>query len=221
MLLKPNFRPLVVEIDGVDSLSQAEQWLAFQPESVRAVTSIADGGVIVQRPLARPGAFVDDTAQLIGGIIIEPGCYIGPYAVLRLDEKETIEPMVVGEDSNIQDGAVVHSTTVRIGSRVIVAHQAIVHGAEVEDDVTIYIQAVVDGGGTVIGRGSFLHQGSYVGKGIRIPSERYVEPGRKLLTQSDADALPPVPEELVQIRNHVLEHNRAHVSRHNKSRELS
>ncbi|MCP4678771.1 MAG: hypothetical protein GY854_25445 [Deltaproteobacteria bacterium] len=221
MILKPNFRKLVVEIDGVGTRSQAEQWLVDQPESVRAVTSITDGGVIIQGPVVKPGAFVDDTAQLIGGIIIEPGCYVGPYAVLRLDENETLEPLVVGEESNIQDGAVVHSTTQRIGRRVIVAHQAIVHGAQVEDDVTIYIQAVVDGGGTVIGQGSFLHQGSYVGKGIRVPRGRYVEPGRKVLTQSEANELPSVPEDLIQIYHHVIELNRAHVSRHSKSRELS
>ena len=94
------------------------------------------------------------------------------------------------------------------------AHQSIVHGAVVEDDVTIYIQAVVDGGGTVIGKGAFLHQGSYVGKGVRIPEHRYVAPGQRVLTQAEADALGPIPEALLHVRAHVLELNDAHVKRY-------
>ncbi len=209
-----NLRPLIIKVENVASRAQAEEWLAAQTETVRAVTTIAKSGAIVQQPFVEEGACVDPTAQLIGGVIIKRGCYVGPFAVVRLDEKEGAEPLVFGEDSNLQDCAIVHSTTTQIGRRVIVAHQSIVHGAKIEDDVTIYIQAVVDGGGTVIGRGSFLHQGSYVGKGVRIPKGRYIAPGQKVLTQADADVLPPVPSELVQIRDHVLEHNRAHVSRH-------
>ena len=80
-----------------------------------------------------------------------------------------------------------------------------------EDDVSLYIQAVVDGGGTVVRKGSFLHQGSYVGKGIQIPEGRYVEPGQKILTQEMADRLPPVPDGIKALRDHVLELNMRHV----------
>jgi carbonic anhydrase/acetyltransferase-like protein (isoleucine patch superfamily) len=97
---------------------------------------------------------------------------------------------------------------------VIVAHQAIVHGAVLQDEVTLYIQATADGAGTQIGRGSFLNQGSYVGKGIKVPPGRHVAPGQKVLTQKEADQLPPVPEQLVGIQKHVLELNRLHVERH-------
>jgi carbonic anhydrase/acetyltransferase-like protein (isoleucine patch superfamily) len=147
-------------------------------------------------------------------MIISKGCYVGPYAVVRLDEKPSAEPLVVGEDTNLQDCSVVHATTQHIGRRVIVAHQSIVHGAVVEDDVTIYIQAVVDGGGTVLGRGSFLHQGSYVGKGLRVPEGRYVEPGRRVLNQAEADALGPVPDALRAVREHVMECNALHTKRY-------
>jgi carbonic anhydrase/acetyltransferase-like protein (isoleucine patch superfamily) len=96
---------------------------------------------------------------------------------------------------------------------VIVAHQAIVHGATVEDDVTIYIQAVAVGN-TVLGKGCFLHQGSYVGKGLSLAPDRYVAPGQKVLTQAEADALPEVPESLLDIHRTVIEHNRHHVCCH-------
>jgi len=209
----PNTRPLTLN-PAVTGGEEAASWLDKQPEEVRRTTHLTHGGGLAQRAVVEPGAFVDPTAQLIGGMIVSKGCYIGPYAVIRLDEKPDAMPLVIGADTNIQDCAIVHSTTQRIGARVIVAHQAIVHGAVVEDDVTIYIQAVVDGGGTVIGRGCFIHQGAYVGKGIKVPAGRYVEPGQKVLTQEQADALGPIPDALVHVRDHVMELNESHARRH-------
>ena len=197
-----------------DQREAAKTWLAAQSANVQRVTAVRDDGSVVQGAVVDPSTFVDRTAQLFGGMIIGQRCYIGPFAVIRLDEKPDPEPLIIGDDTNLQDFAVVHSTTQHIGARVIVAHQAIVHGARLEDDVTLYIQAVADGGGTVIGAGSFLHQGSYVGKGLRIAEGRYVEPGRKVLTQAEADALPPVPDALKEVRAHVMELNAAHVNRY-------
>lgn len=201
-------------LENVDHGGDPKTWLAAQDEMVRRVTFVCDHCGLAQRPVIDPTAYVDPAARLMGGVILGPRCYVGPFAVVRLDEKPDAAPLVVGADSNLQDGAIVHSTTGNIGSRVIVAHQAIVHGAEVEDDVTLYIQAVADGGGTVLGAGSFLHQGTYVGKGIRLAPGRYVAPGQKVLTQAEADALPDVPAELKSLRDHVLELNLSHVPRH-------
>jgi carbonic anhydrase/acetyltransferase-like protein (isoleucine patch superfamily) len=208
-----NLRPFPLRHPGISK--DAEKWLAAQPDTVRRVTFIKDGEVF-QRPHVDAGAFVDPTAQLIGGVYVSAGCFIGPYAVVRLDEKPGPAPLIIGRDSNLQDFALIHADTIRIGDRVIVAHQAVVHGAEVDDDVTIYIQAVVDGGGTIVGRGAFLHQGCYVGKGIHIAPGRYVEPGQRVLTQAEADSLVEVPEALKAIRAKVLEHNRLHREVHNR-----
>jgi phenylacetic acid degradation protein len=216
--MHPNATPFPIDVGVGDSHFEARQWLEAQSETVRRVTRVDPNGRLVQEPVVEAGAWVDPTARLIGGMIIGAGCYVGPYAVIRLDEKPTPEPLIIGAGSNVQDCAVIHSTTQRIGGRVIVAHQSIVHGAVVEDDVTIYIQAVVDGGGTIIGRGAFLHQGSYVGKGVRVPAGRYVAPGQKVLTQAEADALGPVPEALLHVREHVLASNDAHVRRYLSAR---
>jgi carbonic anhydrase/acetyltransferase-like protein (isoleucine patch superfamily) len=175
------------------------------------------GDAVYQQPFVNSAAHVDETALLIGGMIINKGCFIGPCAVIRLDEKNSADPLIIGENTNIQDGAIVHSTTQSIGRNVIVAHQAIVHGAVIEDNVTLYIQAVADGNGSVIGEGSFLHQGSYVGKGIIIAKDRFVDAGVKVLTQKQADALGPVPDEFKRIKEHVLELNAGHVQRHPES----
>lgn len=219
MSIQLNLRPLVVA-SPIDSPRDFENWLCSQSEGVRRTMAMSPSGSPYQKPWIDERAYVDPTACLMGGMVISRGCYVGPYAVIRLDEKPDLEPLFIDEESNVQDGAIIHSTTQHIGKRVIVAHQAIVHGARVEDDVTIYIQAVVDGGGTVIGQGCFLHQGSYVGKGIALAQGRYVEPGRKILTQADADALPGVPEALLKVRAHVLELNAAHVGSHLESARL-
>ncbi|MCP4604147.1 MAG: hypothetical protein GY847_27105 [Proteobacteria bacterium] len=209
-----NLRALRITVDGMETREQALQWLSKQDEAIQRVTRVNKDGFLEQSPVVGAESYVDPTSQLIGGVILGRGCYVGPFAVVRLDEKPTPEPLIIGDETNLQDGSIVHSTTQKIGARVIVAHQSIVHGAQIEDDVTIYIQAVADGGGTVIQSGTFLHQGSYVGKGINIPKGSYVEPGRKILTQAEADALPPVPQALIDIRNHVLEHNREHTVLH-------
>lgn len=208
-----NLRPFVlksVDLAGRDPRA----WLAEQPEDVRAVTVVEPDGTLFQRPMVEPGACVDPTAQLIGGVIVRAGCYVGPYCVVRLDEKADAFPLVIGRNSNLQDFSVVHADAHHIGERVIVAHQAIVHGGNIEDDVTLYIQAVVDGGGTTIGKGSVLHQGSYVGKGIEVAPNRYVPPGQKVLTQDEADRLGPVPDPLKRLHDHVVEHNMAHTRRY-------
>ncbi len=216
MSTKDNLRPFPLFVDGCHNRQDAEAWLRGQPEEVQRVTWVDAEGNLMQRPVVEDGTYVDPSALLIGGMILRPGSYVGPQAVVRLDENNVPAPMILGVESNIQDFALVHSHTTRIGDRVIVAHHAVVHGAVVEDDAALYIQAVADGGGTVIGQGSFLNQGAYVGKGIKIPPQRHVPPGAKILTQSEADALGPVPEQIEAIRLHVLELNRLHVQRHLK-----
>jgi len=219
--MKNNLRPLILRVPEVVDRDSAARWLEKQSEAVKRVTTVADDGTLLQRPDVHQGAFVDDSARLYGAMIVSNGCYVGPMAVIRLDELDTPEPLVIGEWSNIQDGAVVHSTTRKIGNRVIIAHQSILHGAVLEDDVSLYIQAVVDGGGTVIGKCSFLHQGSYVGKGVHVPEGRYVEPGQKVLNQAAAEDLPPVPEAIKKLRDHVLELNMRHVKTYSELKKYA
>ncbi len=208
-----NLRPFIlkcVDLAGRDP----HEWLSTQPDDVRAVTQVEPDGTLFQHPVVEPGACVDPTALLTGGVIVRAGCYVGPYSVVRLDEKADPFPLVIERDTNLQDFSVVHANAHHIGERVIVAHQAIVHGGNFEDDVTIYIQAVVVGGGTTIGKGSMLHQGSYVGKGIEVAPNRYVPPGQKVMTQKEADRLGPVPESLKRLHDRVLECNMAHTRRY-------
>ena len=71
----------------------------------------------------------------------------------------------IGNDTNIQDGAVIHCTYQKaktvIGSRVSIAHTAVVHGCTVEDDVLIGMGAIIMDD-AVIGRGSVIAAGAVV-----------------------------------------------------------
>ena len=70
----------------------------------------------------------------MGKVIIKSRVFVGPFAVIRADEPGpdgTVQPIVIGEDSNVQDRAVIHAlggTGVSIGPCSSIAHGAIVHG---------------------------------------------------------------------------------------------
>jgi hypothetical protein len=99
-------------------------------------------------PRIAPGAWVADSAVVIGDVRLAAGASLWPTAVARGD----VCPIVVGEGSNVQDGAVLHGDpgqAVTIGSDVTIGHRAVVHGATLEDGCLIGIGAIVLNGVTV------------------------------------------------------------------------
>uniref|UniRef100_E6QVB1 Carbonate dehydratase n=1 Tax=mine drainage metagenome TaxID=410659 RepID=E6QVB1_9ZZZZ len=85
-------------------------------------------------PVIDESAFVDPTAIICGKVVIGANVFIGPYAVIRADEVDEsgqMETIVIGANSNIQDGVVIHSKSgaaVQIGEQTSIAHRSIVHG---------------------------------------------------------------------------------------------
>lgn len=114
--------------------------------------------------------FLADNAVVVGQVAMGDNCTVWFNAVVRGD----VHSISIGDDTNIQDGAVIHCTYQRaktvIGSRVSIAHTAVVHGCTVEDDVLIGMGAIVMDD-AVIGRGSVIAAGAVVLPGTR------VEPG--------------------------------------------
>ena len=106
-----------------------------------------------------PGAsdaplFIAPNATVLGEVTLAPGVSIWFGAVLRADKAR----ITVGEGSNIQDNAVVHTSRnhpVTIGREVSVGHGAILHGCEVHDHVLIGMGAIAMNG-AVIGERSIL-----------------------------------------------------------------
>ena len=129
-------------------------------------------------PRVHPTAFVHPLAAVIGEVELGARASVWPFAVLRGDS----DRIAVGDDSNVQDGAVVHAdrgVPAAIGARVTVGHRAIVHGATVEDDCLVGMGAVLLNG-VVLGRGSIVAAGAVVPEGLVVPSDSLVMgvPGR-------------------------------------------
>jgi carbonic anhydrase/acetyltransferase-like protein (isoleucine patch superfamily) len=118
-------------------------------------------------PTVHPAAFVHPLAAVIGDVTLGAEASVWPFAVLRGDTAA----IVVGAQSNVQDGAVVHvdrGVPATLGARVAVGHRAIVHGATVEDDCLIGMAAVILNG-VVVGRASLVAAGAVVREGTVVP----------------------------------------------------
>lgn len=93
--------------------------------------------------------FIAPNATIIGDVTTGHGCSIWFNAVLRGD----VNSIRIGNNVNIQDGAVLHATyertTVEIGNDVSVGHNAIIHGATIGDKVLVGMGATVLDGAVV------------------------------------------------------------------------
>lgn len=141
-------------------------------------------------PQVHESAFVDPTAILCGMVIVRENVFIGPYAVIRADEVDdsgTMEPIIIGANSNIQDGVVIHSKSgaaVTIGERTSIAHRAIVHGpCSVGNDVFIGFNSVLFNcslGDGVVVRYNAVVDGIDLPAGFYVPSTERIGPATDL-----------------------------------------
>jgi carbonic anhydrase/acetyltransferase-like protein (isoleucine patch superfamily) len=139
-----------------------------------------------KQPQVPASAWVHASATVVGDVTLGEQASVWPGAVLRGDR----DAIVVGAETNIQDGAVLHcdpGLPLRIGARVTVGHRAVLHGCTVEDGALIGIGAIVLNG-AVVGAGSLVAAGAVVGEGMEIPSHSLVVgvPAKVLRPLSDA-----------------------------------
>ena len=123
-------------------------------------------GVAVETP-ADGAWWAAPNATLVGRVVLRRNASVWFNAVLRGDN----EPIVIGEDSNVQDGAVLHTdmgSPLTLGRQVTIGHLAMLHGCEVGDGSLIGIGAVVLNGAR-IGRGCLIGAKALVGEGKVIP----------------------------------------------------
>ncbi|HEY0858904.1 MAG TPA: gamma carbonic anhydrase family protein [Albitalea sp.] len=118
-------------------------------------------------PELAEGAWVADSAQVMGQVVLERDASVWFGAVLRGDT----EPLRVGRGSNIQDGSLVHADVgypVNIGEHVTVGHHVVLHGCTVGDGSLIGIRSVILNGAR-IGKHSLVGAGSLVTEGKEFP----------------------------------------------------
>ncbi|MEO6848258.1 MAG: gamma carbonic anhydrase family protein [Chthoniobacterales bacterium] len=136
-------------------------------------------------PQLHPSVYVAPMAYLSGSVRIGANSSIWPQCSLRGD----IHHITIGENSNIQDGSVVHVDTeypAIIGNYVTVGHRAIVHACVIEDEVLIGMGAVILDGAR-IGRRSIIGANALVTKGTVVPPGSLFlgSPGKVVKTLDD------------------------------------
>ena len=144
------------------------------------------------RPTIHRSAFVDDSAQVIGDVVIGEDASIWMAVVMRGD----VNHIRLGARSNVQDGTVVHvmreTHPTLIGEDVTIGHQACIHGCTIEDRVLVGMGAIVLNG-AVIGRDSIVAAGALVLEGAVIPPRSLVmgSPAkvRRALTDDEVDSI--------------------------------
>jgi len=117
-------------------------------------------------------AYIHETAILIGDVEVNSLASIWPYAVLRADG----DKIKVGEESNIQDGSVIHSDPgfpTIIGKKVTIGHRAIIHGSKIKGPAIIGMGSILLNG-TEIGEYSIIGAGAVVLEGTKIPERSLV-----------------------------------------------
>lgn len=118
-----------------------------------------------------PGScWIAENATLIGDVTFGENCSVWFNAVVRGD----VNRIVLGDNVNIQDGAVIHCTYEKtetvMGNNVSIGHNAIVHGCRIDDNVLIGMGAIVMDNchvesGCIIAAGAVLLEGAQVESG--------------------------------------------------------
>jgi len=111
--------------------------------------------------------FVADNATLVGLVRLENNASVWFNAVLRGDN----ELITVGENSNIQDGSVLHTDPgyeLKIGRNVTVGHKVMLHGCTIGDNSLIGINSVILNGAR-IGKNCLVGANSLITEGKEIP----------------------------------------------------
>jgi carbonic anhydrase/acetyltransferase-like protein (isoleucine patch superfamily) len=143
------------------------------------------------QPALEAGAWAAPSADLIGDVRLASRASVWFGAVIRADNT----PILIGEETNLQDGAVGHSdpgAPLTIGARVTIGHQAIVHGCTISDDCLIGMGARILNG-AVLGPECLVGAGALITEGKRFDGGSLIvgAPARvvRLLTDQEKEAI--------------------------------
>lgn len=162
-------------------------------------------------PQIDPSAFIHPLSAIIGHTFVGRRVMVSPFASIRGDEGQ---PIFVGDESNVQDGVILHALeteenghpieanlveadgkkySVYVGKRVSLAHQVQIHGpAYVGDDTFVGMKTLVFK--AKVENNCVIEPGCII-MGVSVPSGRYVPAGTVLKTQKDAQNLPEITDD--------------------------
>jgi phenylacetic acid degradation protein len=115
---------------------------------------------------------VHPAAQILGDVIIGPGCYVAANATLRGD----FGRVLVEGDSSVQEGCVLHTSSISdciIGRGTTIGHGAIVHGARLGRNVLVGMRSIVLDEAEIDDE-SLIRAGAIVKSDMRAPPRSYL-----------------------------------------------
>lgn len=148
-----------------------------------------------QTPKQDPDCFIAETAVVIGNVTLKNQSSIWFGAVLRGD----IEPIEIGERTNIQDNSVVHTkhdAPVKIGNDVSVGHLVNLHGCTVGNNCVI-------GMGATLLDGCVIGDNCIIGANTLIPPNKTIPAGSLVIGSPGRIARPLTEEEIAGIKENA------------------
>ncbi|MCU4675886.1 gamma carbonic anhydrase family protein [Catenovulum sp. 2E275] len=158
-------------------------------------------------------AYIDESAVLIGDIVIDQDSSVWPLVAARGD----VNYIKVGQRTNIQDGSILHVTRqtssnpdgypLIIGDDVTIGHKAMLHGCYIGNRVLIGMGAIVLDG-AIIEDDVMLAAGSLVSPNKKLESG-YLYMGSpakqaRKLTQAEIDFLKQSALNYVELKDDYL-----------------
>lgn len=161
-------------------------------------------------PDIHPNAYVDESALVIGDVVLGDNSSVWPFTVIRGD----VNRIRIGANTNIQDNSVLHVShegpynpgghALTVGDNVTVGHRVILHGCTVQNDCLI-------GMGATIMDGAIIHPNSLVGAGSLVTPNKELESGylwmgspvRKVraLTDQELESIAYSAQHYVRLKN--------------------
>jgi len=140
------------------------------------------------KPVIAESAFVHPNATVIGDVIIGEHVYIGPNATLRGDWGQ----IIIEDECNVQESCTIHmfpGVTVKLKNKAHIGHGAVIHGATIEENCLIGMNAVVMDN-VVVGKESIVGALALVREGMQIPP-------RSLVVGNPAKIIKEVSDEMI------------------------
>ena len=138
-------------------------------------------------PLIDNESWVASNAVIIGKVILKKNSNIWFNTVLRGD----IEQITIGENSNVQDGSVIHTDPgcpVTVGKGVTIGHLVMLHGCDIADDCLIGIGSIILNN-TKVGKNCIIGANTLIPENKIIPEKSLVlgSPGKVIRQVTDKE----------------------------------
>ncbi|BAZ04659.1 ribulose bisphosphate carboxylase small subunit [Calothrix sp. NIES-3974] len=168
-------------------------------------------------PSIHETAFIHSFSHIIGDVRIGANVIVAPGTSIRADEGS---PFFIGENTNIQDGVVIHGLeqgrvigddgekySIWVGKNTCITHMALIHGpCYVGDDCFIGFRSTVFN--ARVGKGCIVMMHALI-QDVEIPPGKYVPSGAVIISQQQADRLPDVQAADQEFAHHVVGINQA------------